>query len=73
MDVEIVTEDGILKRTKKFVESHVGEIMTVFGGICILASAILNANEGNSYIYTTATDGTVFKVRAKKEKTIKNK
>lgn len=76
---EVVTDDepeswfGFKPKTKfgKFVVRNEGPIIEFLGGLCILTAAILNVNEGNSYVNVVTTDNTVYKVRAKKMKSVK--
>ena len=51
-------------------KEHSGEIITVFGGVCTVAGAVISLctkkYEENDYVYTTSADGDVYRLKAKR-------
>lgn len=69
---EVTPAKKTFKDTKfcQWCRAHSGEIITVFGGVCTVAGAIINLctkkYEEDSYVYTTTKDGDVYRLKAKK-------
>ena len=59
-----------LSKVGHWIEQNSGAILVFLGGVGTFGAACLNKHEGNSWVYTTTTDGDVYKVRAKKQKTV---
>ena len=70
-NTEVMEPKKSFKDTKVWIwcKEHSGEIITIFGGLCTVAGAIINfasrKYEEDEYIYTQASSGETYRLKAK--------
>ena len=80
MDNEVIeVQESETKRSKvkAWLHEHSGQLITIFGGVCTVAGAVINLctkkYEENEYVYTTSQNGDVYRLKAKKMPTSEQK
>ena len=57
-------------KAKNWLHENSGTLVTIFGGVCTVAGAIINYStkkyEEDSYVYTVTDKGNVYRVKAKR-------
>lgn len=77
MDEEKTFKEKVLEKkdqAKVWCRAHIGELVTIFGGICTVTGAIINyaskKYEEDSYVYTMTRSGDIKKIKCKSVETV---